>query len=118
MSRVVLVAALAACAPEVNVGADYTSFNEVTDCQLVTAPATTCPEGSWGAPVALTTVESLEQRLTGRWAFCGGELRYSGRGPLRGLAYGAGVEYVYTMVHGAAPTKLPEYVVPSSVPHK
>jgi hypothetical protein len=33
-------------------------------------------------------------------------------------AYGAGVEYAYTMVHGAAPTKLPEYVVPSSVSHK
>jgi len=33
-------------------------------------------------------------------------------------AYGAGVEYAYTMVHGAAPSKLPEYVVPKSVPHK
>jgi nicotinamidase-related amidase len=29
-------------------------------------------------------------------------------------AYGVGVEYAYTMVHGATPTKLPEYVVPSS----
>jgi nicotinamidase-related amidase len=29
-------------------------------------------------------------------------------------AYGAGVEYAYTMVHGAAPTKLPEYVIPSA----
>src|ERR1700731_511212 len=28
-------------------------------------------------------------------------------------AYGAGVEYAYTMVHGATPTKLPEYVIPS-----
>ena len=27
-------------------------------------------------------------------------------------AYGIGVEYAYTMVHGAPPTKLPEYVVP------
>jgi nicotinamidase-related amidase len=27
-------------------------------------------------------------------------------------AYGVGVEYAYTMVHGAPPTKLPEYVVP------
>jgi nicotinamidase-related amidase len=33
-------------------------------------------------------------------------------------AYGVGVEYVYTMVHGAAPTKLPEYVVPVPVAHK
>jgi len=29
-------------------------------------------------------------------------------------AYGAGVEYVYTMVHKAAPTKLPEYVIPQA----
>ena len=27
-------------------------------------------------------------------------------------AYGAGVEYAYTMVHGAPPTKYPEYTVP------
>jgi nicotinamidase-related amidase len=29
-------------------------------------------------------------------------------------AYGVGVEYAYTMVHGAAATKLPEYVVPAA----
>jgi nicotinamidase-related amidase len=29
-------------------------------------------------------------------------------------AYGAGVEYAYTMVHGATPTKFPEYVIPSA----
>jgi nicotinamidase-related amidase len=33
-------------------------------------------------------------------------------------AYGVGVEYAYTMVHGAAETKYPEYVVPGSAPHK
>ena len=33
-------------------------------------------------------------------------------------AYGAGVEYAYTMVHGASPTKLPEYFVPESHPHQ
>src|SRR5258706_531615 len=27
-------------------------------------------------------------------------------------AYGIGVEYAYTMVHGASPTKFPEYVAP------
>ena len=32
-------------------------------------------------------------------------------------AYGVGVEYAYTMVHGAPPTKYPEYVVPASA-HK
>jgi len=41
-------------------------------------------------------------------------------GPLMALlkqqagAYGAGVEYAYTMVHKARPTKFPDYVVPSS----
>jgi len=31
-------------------------------------------------------------------------------------AYGVGVEYAYTMIHGAAATKYPEYVIPT--PHK
>ena len=29
-------------------------------------------------------------------------------------AYGSGVEYAYTMVHGAPPTVLPEYQVPKA----
>jgi len=33
-------------------------------------------------------------------------------------AYGVGVEYAYTMVHGAPATKFPEYVVPAAAPHK
>ncbi|MDB5389958.1 MAG: hydrolase [Planctomycetaceae bacterium] len=33
-------------------------------------------------------------------------------------AYGVGVEYAYTMVHGAPATKFPEYQVPTSVGHK
>jgi nicotinamidase-related amidase len=33
-------------------------------------------------------------------------------------AYGVGVEYAYTMVHRAAATKYPEYVVPVSAAHK
>jgi nicotinamidase-related amidase len=33
-------------------------------------------------------------------------------------AYGVGVEYAYTMVHGAPPTKYPEYVVPAASAHK
>jgi nicotinamidase-related amidase len=34
-------------------------------------------------------------------------------------AYGMGVEYAYTMVHGAPETKFPEYVVPAAAPaHK
>ena len=30
-------------------------------------------------------------------------------------AYGVGVEYAYTMVHGAAPSVYPEYVIPSAL---
>ncbi|MDV6343975.1 hydrolase [Nitrosomonas sp. Is37] len=34
-------------------------------------------------------------------------------------AYGMGVEYAYTMVHGAPATRFPEYIVPATVPaHK
>jgi nicotinamidase-related amidase len=33
-------------------------------------------------------------------------------------AYGVGVEYAYTMVHGAPATKYPEYVVPAAGAHK
>jgi nicotinamidase-related amidase len=33
-------------------------------------------------------------------------------------AYGMGVEYANTMIHGAPPTKLPEYVVPVPALHK
>ena len=32
-------------------------------------------------------------------------------------AYGIGVEYVYTMVHGAPPSEFPEYVVPAAATH-
>jgi nicotinamidase-related amidase len=32
-------------------------------------------------------------------------------------AYGVGVEYAYTMVHGAPPTQFPEYVTPLSSAH-
>jgi hypothetical protein len=31
-----------------------------------------------------------------------------------GGAYGIGVEYAYTMVHGAPATKFPDYMVPAS----
>src|SRR6184192_4407648 len=33
-------------------------------------------------------------------------------------AYGVGVEYAYTMVHGAPPTMFPKYVIPSATSHK
>ena len=33
----------------------------------------------------------------------------------QGGAYDVGIEYVYIMVHGAAPTRFLDYTVPSSV---
>ncbi len=33
-------------------------------------------------------------------------------------AYGVGVEYAYTMVHGAPQSKYPEYKVPAAAPHQ
>jgi nicotinamidase-related amidase len=33
-------------------------------------------------------------------------------------AYGVGVEYAYTMVHNAPPTKFPDYAVPTAAAHK
>jgi nicotinamidase-related amidase len=33
-------------------------------------------------------------------------------------AYGMGVEYAYTMVHGASPTRFPEYFVPATAAHE
>jgi len=33
-------------------------------------------------------------------------------------AYGVGVEYAYTMVHGAPQTKFPEYAIPAAAAHK
>lgn len=33
-------------------------------------------------------------------------------------AYGVGVEYAFTMVHGAAASKYPEYVIPAAAAHK
>src|SRR3954468_9565355 len=33
-------------------------------------------------------------------------------------AYGVGVEYAYTMIHGAPATKCPEYVIPAAAAHK
>jgi nicotinamidase-related amidase len=33
-------------------------------------------------------------------------------------AYGAGVEYAYTMVHGAPATTFPEYVIPGALAHR
>jgi nicotinamidase-related amidase len=35
-----------------------------------------------------------------------------------GGAYGMGVEYAYTMVHGAAPTELPDWTPPLELAHK
>jgi hypothetical protein len=90
--RAVLLVALASCSPDVPVGADLPPPEE-KDCELVTVPSVACPEAPWGAQRSFASVDSLEQRLAGRWAFCGGERRYTGRGPMKGFSQGAGVEF-------------------------
>jgi hypothetical protein len=87
-----LLFALAACTPAVNVGSDLAvASNE--DCETVTQASVSCPEAPWGAPRSFASVDGFTQQLTGRWAFCGGEKRYTGRGPLKGFPHGLGVDF-------------------------
>jgi hypothetical protein len=83
--------ALAACAPEVNVGTDVKE-ETLSACDPVTPPTLECPAAPWGARLAIDSVSSLTTQLSGRWAFCGGEKRYTGRGPMVGFALGSGIE--------------------------
>jgi len=86
-----LLFALAACSPPVNIGSDEPA--DYGECEYVARALVECPAMPWGAPRSFATLESLEQRLVGRWAFCGGEKRYTGRGPLLGFSHGTGVEF-------------------------
>jgi hypothetical protein len=92
MRHVWAIAALAACVPSINVGSDMTADGSGGACMLVAPSPVDCPATPWGAPLSFTSVDDLQQKLIGRWAFCGGELRYSGRGPISGLPAGAGIE--------------------------
>ena len=108
-ARGVLLLALTACNPDVYVGADLPL--EELECAPVTAPTVACPAVPWGAPSTFASLDSLERRLAGTWAFCGGELRYSGRGPMIGFSHGSGIELWseagqlrWAFLRGRAPT--------------
>jgi hypothetical protein len=59
----------------------------------VTEPTTSCPTEAWGTQARFDSVSDAEAQLTGRWLFCGGEQRYTGRSPLMGFSGGSGVEF-------------------------
>ncbi len=96
------------CRPVIGVGSDQDVFVE-GDCGL-TAPTVTCPTSAYGNPIAFTSVDQLREKVKGRWAFCGGERRYTGREILGGFYGGAGVEFwedagqlKYVFLMGAPP---------------
>lgn len=108
--------ALTACTPALNVGSDTGTTDSV--CALVEPPAAACPAEPWGAKSSFATADDLQQKLVGRWAFCGGELRYSGRGPMAGLPFGSGIEFWADSggVHYAYLTGTPPAVSRSKMP--
>ncbi len=93
MRLLLLCLAVAGCAPPVVVGSDNRVAGEETACDEVVVPAISCPGGDWGARSSFSSSAALEGRLIGRWAFCGGTRRYTGRGPLVGFHHGAGIEF-------------------------
>src|SRR5262249_53596926 len=84
------ISALVGCDPEVPVGSD-TPPSVLLDCP--TPSALGCPAAPWGARVVFASPSTLEQRLVGRWVFCGGQRRYTGRGALSGIPNGTGIEF-------------------------
>ncbi|MCA3015746.1 MAG: hypothetical protein INH41_25450 [Myxococcaceae bacterium] len=88
---VALTVLAAGCQPLVSVGRDDELGFEGA-CG-VTEATVECPGAPWGAPVTFDGVPALQARRTRRWAFCGGEQRYTGRQPLAGFYGGAGVEF-------------------------
>lgn len=91
MSRWLVLLVLMSCRPLVTVGSDTDAFVE-GECGL-TAATVTCPSSAYGSPLAFTTTDQLREKLKGKWAFCGGERRYTGRDLLAGFYGGAGVEF-------------------------
>lgn len=85
-----LLAWCTACQPMVNIGGD--SMREQDDCGNVLATLA-CPAEPWGQPQVFTQEMDLRTHLVGRWAFCGGERKYTGRGPLSGLPGGSAIEF-------------------------
>lgn len=93
MRLLVLCLAVAGCSPQLTVGRENHFVGEATECDEVVVPGISCPGGDWGARVAFSSPAGLEQRLLGRWAFCGGSRKYTGRGALVGFHHGAGIEF-------------------------
>lgn len=109
LSGLVLVA-LWGCAPAVPVGSDTSDPEQLMGCEPVVMTQVQCPPAPWGSVQSFGSTDGLQQRLLGRWAFCGGERRYTGRGELLGFPHGAGVEFWsesgalhYAFLDGTAP---------------
>ncbi len=65
------------------------------------------------------TALSIDARVAARLGAARHLRRRHGRGEVHLGAYGIGVEYAYTMVHGAQPTVVPAYEVPQpALAHK
>jgi hypothetical protein len=88
---VVALVASVGCQERVPVGSDD-ELGFDGPCGL-TEPTTTCPTEAWGERVRFDSVGSAEARVVGRWRFCGGEQRYTGRAPLLGFYGGSGVDF-------------------------
>lgn len=84
---------LVACRPTVTIGADGEDITIDTECSSTLATVSCPPSNSWGPPSSFSSPLELRARLLGQWAFCGGERRYAGRGPIRGFYAGSGVEF-------------------------
>lgn len=80
-----------ACRPVVPLGSDDEQIVD-GDCGVV-APIASCPAGSYGVAVQFGTEAEVRSRVVGRWAFCGGQRRYTGRGAMEGFYGGTGVEF-------------------------
>ena len=92
MSRLwlALVGCCAACQPIVNVGTDTSTFENACGLYEVTV---NCPVEPWGEPRVFAQEGDLRGQLVGRWAFCGGERKYTGRGRLSSIPGGSAIEF-------------------------
>jgi hypothetical protein len=89
--RLLILCAVSSCSPAVPVGSDVLVEDE-TGCEKVTLASVACPATPWGPQLSFASVASLEEHLIGRWEFCGGQKRYTGRGELTGFPHGSGIE--------------------------
>lgn len=96
MTRVVFVLvgamALWSCVEPVILGSDVDEKPSGCDGALQ-PPTLSCPAIDAGTAAQFATPAELRAVLLGRWAFCGGTRRATGRGELPGFFGGAGVEF-------------------------